>query len=111
MGKRFRHIVFGVASLLGRVISTAQADDTSFSSAVPLPMARSAQYSSLSSHRLSAIDSQSQLFISICPDYYCISYRDPRPFDLPGLDVDLARELGRQLRVHVSFVSSSFGTL
>ncbi|HLS51637.1 MAG TPA: ABC transporter substrate-binding protein [Burkholderiaceae bacterium] len=92
-------------------MSTAQAHDTWFSSAVTLATASSAQKSSLSPHRLDAIYAQSQLRVCIWPDYYSISYRDPRTFDLSGLDVDLARELGRELGVHVSFVNSSFGTL
>ena len=47
----------------------------------------------------------------IWPDYYGISYRDPRTQALSGIDIDLAQALGHELGVAVQFVDSSFARL
>lgn len=52
-----------------------------------------------------------ELQVCIWPDYYGISYRDPRTGQLRGIDVDLAWELASDLGVNVAFVDSSFATL
>lgn len=52
-----------------------------------------------------------ELRVCIWPDYFAISYRDPRTGDLAGVDIDLARELARELDAEVRFVDSSFATL
>lgn len=52
-----------------------------------------------------------ELRVCIWPDYYGISLRHPRTGQLVGLDIDLARELGRDLQARVEFVDSSFATL
>lgn len=44
----------------------------------------------------------------IWPDYYAITYRDPRSGRLEGLDIDLARALAQDLGVRVEFVETSF---
>lgn len=61
--------------------------------------------------RLDRIVSEQQLRVCVWPDYYGISWRDPRSGDLVGIDVDLARELGRDLGVEVQFVDSAFARL
>jgi len=58
----------------------------------------------------SILDSQ-KLRVCIWPEYYGISYVDPRTQALKGIDVDLAYELGKDLGVSVAFVESSFATL
>lgn len=58
----------------------------------------------------SILDSQ-KLRVCIWPEYYGISYVDPRTQELRGIDVDLAYELGKDLGVSVVFVESSFATL
>lgn len=49
--------------------------------------------------------------VCIWPDYYGITFRDPRTQRLSGLDVDLSAELGRDLQLAVETVDSSFQTL
>ncbi|GAB2179873.1 hypothetical protein DLREEDagrD3_00960 [Denitratisoma sp. agr-D3] len=49
--------------------------------------------------------------VCIWPDYYSVSYRNPRSGVVSGIDADLARELARDLGVAVRFVDSSFAKL
>lgn len=49
--------------------------------------------------------------VCIWPEYYGITYRDPRTQRLGGLDIDLSLELGRDLGVRVEHVDSSFVAL
>jgi ABC-type amino acid transport substrate-binding protein len=49
--------------------------------------------------------------VCIWPDYYGITYRDPRTRTLGGLDIDLSRELGRDLGLRIDYVDSSFATV
>ena len=49
--------------------------------------------------------------VCIWPDYYGITYRDPRTQRLSGIDIDMARELGKDLGAEVQFVDSSFAKL
>ena len=60
---------------------------------------------------LDSILANKTLKVCIWPEYYGISYVDPRTQELKGIDVDLARELGKDLGVKVVFVESSFATL
>lgn len=61
--------------------------------------------------RLQRILASEQLRVCIWPDYYSISYRDPRTQKLSGIDIDLARELASDLKVELEFVDSSFALL
>lgn len=56
---------------------------------------------------------QSAKLVRVCiwPDYFGISYRDPKTRQLSGIDIDMARLLGRDLAVNVEFVDSSFARL
>lgn len=49
--------------------------------------------------------------VCIWPDYYGISFRNPRTQRLAGIDSDLALELGKYLNASVLFVDSSFARL
>jgi ABC-type amino acid transport substrate-binding protein len=49
--------------------------------------------------------------VCIWPDYYGVSLRHPRTQQLAGIDIDLAAELGRDLKAAVQFVDSSFPSL
>lgn len=49
--------------------------------------------------------------VCIWPDYYGITYRNPRTHQLTGIDIDLSIELGRDLKVRVEHVDSSFPQL
>lgn len=51
------------------------------------------------------------LRVCIWPDYYGITYRNPRTQQLVGIDIDLSNELARDLRVKIEYVESSFATL
>ncbi|NMG34660.1 transporter substrate-binding domain-containing protein [Azoarcus sp. TTM-91] len=61
--------------------------------------------------RLDRITAEHKLRVCIWPDYYGISYRAPGSRELVGLDVDLAKELGKELEAEVVFVDSSFSRL
>lgn len=63
------------------------------------------------SDRLERILRSKELQVCIWPDYYSISYRDPRTRQLAGIDVDLAHELAKDLGARVTFVDSSFARL
>lgn len=62
---------------------------------------------SMAESRLAQISSTKTLRVCIWPDYYGISYRNPKTQQLSGIDIDLARELGKDLGVAVSFIDSS----
>jgi ABC-type amino acid transport substrate-binding protein len=49
--------------------------------------------------------------VCIWPDYYSITYRNPKTQELSGIDIDLANELGKDLGVAVQFIDSSFARL
>jgi len=61
--------------------------------------------------RLERILAAKTLRACIWPDYYGISFRNPKTLQLSGIDVDLARELARELGVEIEFVDSAFATL
>ena len=63
--------------------------------------------------RLARVLQTKQLRVCIWPDYYGISFRNPKTLQLGGIDVDLAQELARDLgpEVRVEFVDSSFARL
>jgi cyclohexadienyl dehydratase len=51
------------------------------------------------------------LRVCIWPDYYGITYRNPRTEQLGGIDIDLSAELARELGVKLEYVESSFPQL
>ena len=61
--------------------------------------------------RLERILTQQVVRVCIWPEYYGITYRNPRTQTLSGIDYDMARELGNDLGVEVVWVDSSFATL
>lgn len=61
--------------------------------------------------QLDDIRQNKQLRVCVWPDYYGISWRDPRSLQLTGVDVDMAKSLAASLSVPVRFVDSSFATL
>ena len=60
---------------------------------------------------LDRIRARGELKVCIWPDYYSITYRNPRTQQLSGLDIDLSAELARELGVKLSYVESSFSQL
>lgn len=61
--------------------------------------------------RLSRIVHSKTLRVCVWPDYYGITYRNPKTQQLMGIDVDNARALANALGVQVEFVDSSFAKL
>lgn len=63
--------------------------------------------------RLAKVQKAQKLRVCIWPDYYSITYRNPKTQQLTGIDIDLARELAKDLgpQVAVEFVDSSFARL
>jgi ABC-type amino acid transport substrate-binding protein len=60
---------------------------------------------------LDRIRAAQTLRVCIWPDYYGITYRNPKTQVLSGIDIDLANELGKDLGVAIQFVDSSFAKL
>lgn len=60
---------------------------------------------------LARVAAARQVKVCIWPDYYSITYRDPRTGQLSGIDIDMAQELAKDLGVAARFVDSSFATL
>lgn len=58
--------------------------------------------------RLARIESAKALRVCIWPDYYGVSFRNPKTQQLSGFDVDNAHELAKALGVQVQFVDTSF---
>lgn len=61
--------------------------------------------------RLDHILAQNIVRVCIWPEYYGITYRNPRTQTLSGIDYDMAQALGHDLGVEVEWVDSSFATL
>ena len=61
--------------------------------------------------RLERIVAAGRLRVCVWPDYYGISWRNPKTQQLSGIDIDMARELARDLKVKLEFVDSSFAQL
>ncbi len=58
---------------------------------------------------LTDISQRQRLDVCIWPDYYAISFRNPRNGELTGIDIDMAQALASDLKVTVRFVDTSFG--
>src|SRR5215207_8133777 len=46
--------------------------------------------------------------VCIWPEYYAISYKNPRTGQLEGIDIDIAKELAGELKAQLEFVESGF---
>lgn len=60
---------------------------------------------------LARVQSRQTVKVCIWPDYYGVTYRHPRTGQLGGIDIDLSRELGKDLGAKIEYVESSFATL
>lgn len=58
--------------------------------------------------RETIIRERGHIDVCVWPDYYAISFRNPRNNELTGIDVDLAREFASDLGVKVNFVDTTF---
>ncbi|WP_006787120.1 ABC transporter substrate-binding protein [Thiorhodospira sibirica] len=61
--------------------------------------------------RLDQVLERGEVRVCIWPEYYGISYRNPRTRTLSGIDYEMALELGKELGVTVAFVDSHFAHL
>ena len=52
-----------------------------------------------------------RLRVCIWPDYFSITYRNPKTLQLSGIDIEMAMALGKDHSVAVTFVASSFARL
>lgn len=57
------------------------------------------------------VKAEQTLRVCIWPDYYGITFRNPRTQQLGGIDIDLSAELAKDLGVRLQYVDSSFPTL
>lgn len=78
--------------------------------AIPAPERAFAQDIEQNS-RLDRIIASKLLKVCVWPDYYGISYRNPKSGLLDGIDIDMANALGADLGATVEFVDSSFARL
>ena len=60
---------------------------------------------------LDRVTSSASLRVCIWPDYYGITFRNPRTQQLGGIDVDLSQEFGKDLAATVVHIDSSFPKL
>jgi len=60
---------------------------------------------------LERVRSSGKLHVCIWPDYYGVTYRNPRTQQLGGIDIDLSAELARELGVGIEYVETSFPQL
>ena len=63
------------------------------------------------SERSNQILTSGEVKVCIWPDYYTITYRNPRTQVLEGIDIDMAKALAQHLGVKLTFVESSFSQL
>ncbi len=57
---------------------------------------------------LDRIVKSQKLRVCIWPEYYAISYKNPKTGQLEGIDIDIAREFAGELKAQLEFVESSF---
>ena len=60
---------------------------------------------------LDKVKASGQVRVCIWPDYYSISFRNPRTQRLEGLDIEMSAELGKDLKLRIQHVDSSFAAL
>jgi cyclohexadienyl dehydratase len=63
------------------------------------------------SGRLERVIAAGEVRVCIWPDYYGISFRNPKTRELKGIDIDMAHALAQDLGTRVRFVDSSFAKL
>ena len=61
------------------------------------------------SHLVTVVKSQ-KLRVCIWPEYYAISYKNPKTGQLEGIDIDIAKQFADELKAKLDFVESSFQT-
>lgn len=82
-------------------LALAAASATAHSQTAPVPAA---------GDRLERIRAAGSLRVCIWPDYYGITFRNPKSGELSGVDEILSREFAKDLGVKVAYVDTSFAT-
>jgi ABC-type amino acid transport substrate-binding protein len=67
--------------------------------------------SALGATRLERIRQTGELRVCIWPQYYGVTYRNPKTRLLSGIDIDIANEFAREIGVSLHFIDSSFPQL
>lgn len=88
-----------------KIVATAVAVAALAALALPAQSFAQAQAS-----RLEKVTKAQSLRVCIWPEYYAISYKNPKTGQLEGIDIDIAGELAKELGAKLNFVESSFGT-
>lgn len=63
------------------------------------------------SNQLEKILAQKELRVCIWPDYYSITYRNPKTRQLSGIDIAISQDFAKDLGVKITYVDSSFAQL
>lgn len=63
------------------------------------------------STRLDRVLQTKELRACIWPEYYSITYRNPKTRELSGIDIELTQELAKELGVKLRYVDSNFSQL
>lgn len=61
--------------------------------------------------RLDKIKTNKELRVCIWPEYYSITYRNPKTRQLNGIDVAISKDLGREMGVSIRYIDSNFAQL
>jgi ABC-type amino acid transport substrate-binding protein len=61
--------------------------------------------------RLDRVLQNKELRACIWPEYYSITYRNPKTRELSGIDIELTQELAKELGVKLRYVDSNFSQL
>src|SRR5262249_8423247 len=77
--------------------------------AFPLAMPAMAQITPANS-KLTKITKSGEIAICIWPEYYGISYKDPKTGQLEGIDIELAKEFAKELKAKITWVETTFAT-
>jgi ABC-type amino acid transport substrate-binding protein len=75
---------------------------------VPPPVVAEAPAPAPAPDRLAAIRMRGEMLVCIWPDYFAISFRNPRNGELEGIDIDMARLFAARLNVRLVFVETTF---
>ena len=59
---------------------------------------------------LAGIRARRDVAVCMWPQYFAISYRNPRNSELEGIDIDMARALAARLGVTLRFVETNFAS-
>ena len=99
-----------VTLLMWLTLACAAANAAPVSASAPVP-SNNANAFSIAGPLLARVKATGTLRVCIWPDYFGITYRDPRTQQLSGLDIALAAAFAQDLKLRVEYVDASFVTL